>query len=68
METDTGVSISIMSERTYHGLINADLDFLLENSTTALKTFSGESFPVLGRLMVDVKVDQQVCKTSIDNN
>ena len=57
-----GASISSMSERTYDSLINAGLDVPLENSTTALKTYSGESLPVLGRLMVDVKVDQQVCK------
>ena len=69
MEIDTGASILIMSERilimserTYDGLINAGLDVPLENSTTTLKTYSGESLPVLGRLMVDVKVDQQVCK------
>ena len=57
-----GVSISIMSERMYDSFINAGLDVPLENSTTALKTYSGESLPVLGQLMVDVKVDQQVCK------
>ena len=62
MEIDTGVSISIMSERTYDSLINAGLDVPLENSTTALRIYSGESLPVLGRLMVDFKVDQQVCK------
>ena len=62
MEIDMGLSISIMSERTYNSVINAGLDVLLENSTTALKSYSGESLPVLGQLMVDVKVDQQVCK------
>ena len=51
-----------MSERTYDGLINAGLDVPLENSTTALKTYSCESLLEVGRLMVDAKVDQQVCK------
>ena len=62
MEIDMGASIMIMSERTYNSIINAGIDVPLENSTTVLKTYSGESLPILGRLIVDVKVDQQVSK------
>ena len=65
MEIDAGASISIMSERTYDGLIDVGLEVPLENSINALKTYSGESLPVLSQLMVDVKVDQQVCKLSL---
>lgn len=59
MEIDTGASWSIMSEETYRDLLKSECDLPLQDCDTQLRTYTGESLPILGRVMVHVKANQQ---------
>jgi len=52
MELDTGAAVSTMSEKTLYSLF-PDLD--LDASNIKLKSYSGETIPVVGQ--VDVRVN-----------
>ena len=51
MEVDTGASLSIISEQTYHSLIKAPALLLTQ---ARLRTYTGEPMPVLGLITVPV--------------
>ncbi|VDI55683.1 Hypothetical predicted protein [Mytilus galloprovincialis] len=51
MEIDTGASVSIMSEETYKEF---ESKFKLEPTSVKLRTYLGDSIPVLGRATVNV--------------
>ena len=58
MEIDTGVAVSIISEDTLH-LLGKNLQDIKPVSGTILKTYTGQSIPVLGSLKVSVEVGNQ---------
>ena len=58
MEVDTGASLSIISEATYRDMW-ATKDKVLEETTIPLRTYSGESLKVLGRVEVEVLYKEQ---------
>ena len=56
MEVDTGASLSIISEQTYHSLIKAPA---LLPTQARLRTYTGEPLPVLGLITVLVHHNNQ---------
>ena len=56
MEVDTGASLSIISEQTYHSLIKAPA---LLPTQARLRTYTGEPMPVLGLITVPVHHNNQ---------
>ena len=58
MEIDTGASLSIISEETYKQL-SSEISLSLQECTTVLKTYTGESLHVLGKITVPVTYQQQ---------
>ena len=56
MEVDTGASLSIISEKTYSSLHNAPQ---LQSTEARLRTYTGESLPVLGSITVTVHHNNQ---------
>ena len=57
MEVDTGASLSIISESTYHSLIALPE---LNSTDVTLHTYTGESIVVLGSLEVDVSYEVEM--------
>ena len=57
MEIDTGASVSLVSERTYQ--VTLEGRPRLEPTMMQLHTYSRQAVKILGRLTVDVRVDQQ---------
>lgn len=57
MEIDTGASLSVI---TFDKLCSAEEPVTLEKSSVILKTYSGESLPVLGEVVVRVTHESQV--------
>ena len=53
MEVDTGATLSVMSEEIYHRTWK-DNPPLITKSRAKLKTYTGETIPVMGALQVDV--------------
>lgn len=58
MEIDTGASLSIISEETYKQL-SSEIPLSFQECTTVLKTYTGESLHVLGKITVPVTYQQQ---------
>ena len=56
MELDTGAAVTIMSQKSYHSLFPG---LQLDNSSVRLKSYSGQTIPVVGQVDVAVKYDQQ---------
>lgn len=59
MEIDTGASWSLVSAETYEKLLKSTPDLPLRECGIQLRTYMGESLPVMGRVMVHVKAGQQ---------
>ena len=56
MELDTGVSMSLVSEKTFR---ESWPDLEVSQSDTTLYSYSGESVPVVGLIRVSVKYEDQ---------
>ena len=56
MELDTGASVSLVSEQTYRSQLQG---CPLKPSSTQLRTYSGETLKVLGKVDVTVSYEQQ---------
>ena len=54
MELDTGATLSIVSEKTYHSLFSPDTALQLKASSAELKTYTGEVLNILGTITVTV--------------
>ena len=62
MEVDTGAAVSIISEETYKKLFP---NLNLQKVPIGLKTYTGESIPVLGEIVVEVKYQKQSHQLSL---
>jgi len=58
MEINTGVAISLVSEETVYSSFMKDLP--CQSTDVVLHTYTGESVPVLGKLMIKVEKDEAV--------
>ena len=59
MEIDTGASWSIVSEETYQDLLKSGRDLPLRECDIQLRTYMGESLPIMGRVVVHVEANHQ---------
>ena len=59
MEFDTGATLSVISEQTYHKLLFAGKAPTLRNVTTQLTTYTGEAIEILGEVEVTVQYKGQ---------
>ena len=59
MEIDTGASWSILSEETFQNLRRSGHDLSLDRCEVQLRTYTGESLPVLGKIVVHAVVGQR---------
>ena len=57
MEFDTGASLSIISESTYNKVLKSCRE--LERTNIKLKTYTGELIPVVGKITVNAKYENQ---------
>ena len=55
MELDTGATLSVISEQTYHKLFFAGKALPLKTITTQLTTYTGEAIEILGEVEVTVQ-------------
>ena len=62
MEVDAGAAVSIISEETYKKLFP---NLNLQKVSIGLKTYTGESIPVLGEIVVEVKYQEQSHQLSL---
>ena len=65
MKVDTGTSVSIISEDTYSYLWPDRQQPSLQQSTTTLRTSSGEHLSIKGSLTVDVQYKDQKAKLQL---
>ena len=56
MKLDTGASLTIISEETYHTIAAQSL---LQDSEVSLKTYTGYSIPFLGSALVQVEYSEE---------
>ena len=56
MEVDTGASRSTVSKRVYDSVLSS---YTLQHAGIILRSYSGEKIPVLGKISVPVKYDNQ---------
>ena len=59
MELDTGATLSVISEETYHKLFPVETAPALKTSKAQLKTYTGEVIPILGEIEVEVQYKGQ---------
>ena len=57
MEFDTSASLSIISESTYNKVLKSCRE--LERTNIKLKTYTGELIPVVGKVTVNAKYENQ---------
>ena len=62
MELDTGAAVSVITQRTYWKITEQNHIQPLQHSDLKLKSYSGETIPVLGQVPVVVRHGQQECK------
>ena len=60
MELDTGTTLSLVSEKTYHSLFSPDAVPQLKASKSELKTYTGEVLNILGTIIVIVSYKGQI--------
>ena len=65
MELDTGATLSIVSEKTYHSLFSPDTAPQLKASSAKLKTYTGEILNILGTITVTVSYKGQVADLNL---
>ena len=59
MEIDTGASLSLISEETYQQTWSRDAAPPLLPSQAHLRTYTGETIQTLGRIEVEVSINNQ---------
>ena len=59
MELDTGATLSLISEKTYHNMFPAESAPQLKASQAQLKTYTGESIKIIGAIDVEVVYNDQ---------
>ena len=62
MELDTGAAVSVITQRTYQKIAQQNRIQPLQHSDLKLKSYSGETIPVLGCVPVVVRHRQQECE------
>ena len=62
MELDTGAAVSVTTQRTYQKIAQQNHIQPLQHSDLKLKSYSGETIPVLGQVPVVVRHRQQECE------
>ena len=65
MELDTGATLSVISEQTYHKLFPTGKAPTLRNVTTQLTTYTGEAIEILGEIEVTVQYKGQEKKLNL---
>ena len=60
MELDTGATVSLISEITYHKLWPESQQPQLHSSSRQLQTYTGEELAVRGSLSIEVCYKQQI--------
>ena len=65
MELDTGATLSLVSEKTYHSLFSPDTAPQLKVSKAELKTYTGEVLNILGMITVTVNYKGQVADLNL---
>ena len=65
MELDTGATLSLVSEKTYHSLFSPDAAPQLKASKAELKTYTGEVLNILGTITVTVSYKDQVADLNL---
>jgi hypothetical protein len=65
MEVDTGASVSLLSEETFHTLWKGEAAPKLQKSSVTLKTYTGEQIKVVGSAEVQVEHNEQVVRLSL---
>ena len=65
MELDTGATLSVISEQTYHKLFPTEKGPTLRNVTTQLTTYTGEAIEILGQIEVTVQYKTQEKKLAL---
>ena len=60
MEVDTGASVSLVSEETFHKLWGKERSSQLQSSRVKLRTYTGQNISVIGSTMVKVQSSGQV--------
>ena len=64
MELDTGASLTLIN-RTSYDKINRDSPTILEHSNAQLRTYTGESVEIMGRVTVKVKYGEQLLQLPV---
>ena len=59
MELDTGATLSVISEETYHKLFPVETAPTVKTSKAQLKTYTGGVIPILGEIEVEVQYKGQ---------
>ena len=59
MELDTGAAVSVITQRTYQKIAQQNHIQPLQHSDLKLKSYSGETIPVLGQVPVVVRQDSK---------
>ncbi|XP_062374782.1 uncharacterized protein K02A2.6-like [Sardina pilchardus] len=65
MEVDTGASVSVISQHSYHNLWRATEAPALKKTNIRLRTYTGECIPLLGAIDVDIDYEGQKASVSL---
>ena len=65
MELDTGATLSLVSEKTYHSLFSPDAAPQSKASKAELKTYTREVLSILGTITVTVSYKDQVADLNL---
>ena len=65
MELDTGAAVSFISIGTYQAIQKNSTISPLERTETNLRTYTGQSIPVLGTATIKIRYEKQVAELSI---
>jgi len=59
MEIDTGAGVIVLNENSFQSVKKGMAHLIMQPSTTALKTYTGEVIPVLGQVTAEVEYDNK---------
>ena len=65
MELDTGAAVSLISTETYHSIMTKAAIAPLEKTNIVLKTYTGQSIPVLGTTTIKARYENQEADLAI---
>ncbi len=65
MEIDTGASLSLISEKTYHQLWKKETAPPLQHTEINLRTYTGEKLEIAGTINVTVKINGQTAELNL---